>query len=258
VLKLCDFGFAIRCADTRLKERIGTLIYKAPELCSVNARGNGYLGRPVDMWAFGAVMYEMLHNRHAFTGNTKEDIEVRISSPGGFNDLRRSMSPAAKSLVLSMLQQEPKQRLTADEVLAHGWLQRAPIAPSQALPLPSGHGGEDGVAEDEGSAPLTADGDDDEEEADEHDDDEHDDDEGEAEREEEWRSKFKALNLDRETEEKLIARHQAAAHDQSAALVRPTERPAAPPGPAPAAIEGQVDTPLGTGAVVAAGAVEVA
>ena len=32
-IKLCDFGFAVHCGERPLKERVGTLLYKAPELC---------------------------------------------------------------------------------------------------------------------------------------------------------------------------------------------------------------------------------
>ena len=124
-LKICDFGFAIRCGQSKLKDRLGTLIYKAPELCSVNARGNGYLGRPVDMWALGAVAYEMLHNRTAFHGNTEQDIEMRISMSGGYNDLRRSLSAAAKGLLQGLMCQEVAKRMTAADVLAHPWVRAA-------------------------------------------------------------------------------------------------------------------------------------
>ena len=124
-LKICDFGFAIRCGQNKLRDRLGTLIYKAPELCSVNARGSGYLGRPVDMWALGAVAYEMLHNRAAFHGNSEQDIEMRISMSGGYNDLRRSLSAAAKGLIQGLLCQEVAKRMTAAHVLAHPWVLRA-------------------------------------------------------------------------------------------------------------------------------------
>ena len=52
-VKLCDFGFAIRCANKRLKKQVGTPQYVAPELTIPPDAHAGYRGRPVDMWALG-------------------------------------------------------------------------------------------------------------------------------------------------------------------------------------------------------------
>ena len=46
-------------APRKLRVRCGTPIYSAPEL----VKGHEYLGPPVDMWAYGAVVYEMLHGK---------------------------------------------------------------------------------------------------------------------------------------------------------------------------------------------------
>ena len=64
--KLVDFGFAIECGDERQHHKyIGTPAYMAPELIDESL---SYLGPPVDMWALGAVVYELIHGRMAFSG----------------------------------------------------------------------------------------------------------------------------------------------------------------------------------------------
>ena len=145
-LKICDFGFAIRCGDKKMRDRLGTLIYKAPELCKLKGDG-GYLGRPLDMWALGAILYEMLHTRPAFHGNTEQDIEIRICQSGGYNDLRRSLSSAAKSVVQGLLSIDVSTRLTAEEVLGSGWIVRASSRP---LPVPDVTSADAAEAEDDG------------------------------------------------------------------------------------------------------------
>jgi serine/threonine protein kinase len=40
-----------------------TALYVAPELTGTVAPEQGYKGRPVDMWALGCVVYEMLHGK---------------------------------------------------------------------------------------------------------------------------------------------------------------------------------------------------
>ena len=54
-VKICDFGFAKHCADRRLRTVCGSPQYMAPE---VNGR-ESYAGFPVDMWALGALLYEV-------------------------------------------------------------------------------------------------------------------------------------------------------------------------------------------------------
>ena len=123
-LKLCDFGFAIRCADHRLKERIGTLLYQAPELVS---EPPGYYGKPVDMWAFGGVLYEMLHGRPAFHGTTVPQIENRIRACG-HEGVDKSLSAPCKSVISGLLIVSGSKRLRAPEVIGHGWLAASAVA----------------------------------------------------------------------------------------------------------------------------------
>ena len=75
-VKLCDFGFAVRCGERRLRTGCGSAQYMAPELHT--PVGEGYLGMPVDMWALGALLYEMLHGKPAFRGVSMEQLKLRI------------------------------------------------------------------------------------------------------------------------------------------------------------------------------------
>ena len=70
-------------------------------------------------------------------GNTHQDIETRICKADGYQDLRRGLSPAAKSLILGLLTQEPMRRMTSADVLSHGWLLRRSPVP---LPAPTARG----------------------------------------------------------------------------------------------------------------------
>ena len=46
----------------------------APEL----SKSEPYHGQPVDLWALSAVVYEMLHGKAAFRGNSMEQLGIRI------------------------------------------------------------------------------------------------------------------------------------------------------------------------------------
>tara|TARA_B100000900_G_scaffold86880_1_gene70512 strand:- start:1365 stop:2198 length:834 start_codon:yes stop_codon:yes gene_type:complete len=63
-IKICDFGFA-KSAEQPLKTICGTIPYMAPELM---IQSSAYYGMPVDVWALGVIIFELLHNRLPFQG----------------------------------------------------------------------------------------------------------------------------------------------------------------------------------------------
>lgn len=117
----------------RLRTLCGTPAYQAPELRSQSAAG--YEGPPVDMWALGAVLYEMLHGRPAFAGETMEVLQHRISK-ASHAQLAASLSPGPKGLVRSLLQPDPAMRLTAHAVADNSWVgpDRPPGSPPGSPP----------------------------------------------------------------------------------------------------------------------------
>ena len=111
-LKLCDFGFAKRCRGQRLHTICGTPIYMAPELCVESKKG--YVGPPVDMWAFGALVYEMLHNRVAFNGNSEIQLHQRIRS-GKHATFGKGVSKPMRAMIAALLETDSAARLTAED-----------------------------------------------------------------------------------------------------------------------------------------------
>ena len=60
-VKLVDFGLTVKFSATQgLDETCGTLVYQAPEQM---AGGQNY-GKPVDIWAVGFIMYELIAHKH--------------------------------------------------------------------------------------------------------------------------------------------------------------------------------------------------
>ena len=118
-VKLCDFGFALRCGERRLRTVCGSAQYMAPELHT--AVCEGYLGMPVDLWALGALLYEMLHGKPAFRAVSMEQLKLRILRVS-HEPFAAGCSAGARSLVDALLQQNAETRLTARDVLTHAWL----------------------------------------------------------------------------------------------------------------------------------------
>ena len=143
VVKLCDFGFAIRCGDVRLRDRMGTLLYQAPELVS---EPPAYNGKQADMWALGATLFEMLHGKTAFHGTTVPGIEQRIRMAGGHEEIDKSLSAPARAVLVGLLNVIAPKRLRAPELIGHVWLASSAVAQGltdHALCLESGPEPED-------------------------------------------------------------------------------------------------------------------
>ncbi|CAN6191790.1 unnamed protein product [Urochloa humidicola] len=119
-IKLADFGLATYIQPGRsLSGMVGSPFYIAPEVLS-----GGY-NEAADVWSAGVILYILLSGFPPFWGKTKSKIfecirstELRFPS-----DPWDRVSDSAKELVTGMLRRDPRQRLTAKQVLEHSWMQ---------------------------------------------------------------------------------------------------------------------------------------
>ena len=118
-LVILDFGLALlrggerQCAtedDDRLTREgmiVGTPAYMAPE----QVRGD-VLGPAVDVWAAGAILYEMLTGRLPFKGSSGADrmAAVLLQEPLPISELRADLSAGVRSLIATCLSKEAARR----------------------------------------------------------------------------------------------------------------------------------------------------
>ena len=113
-VRIVDFGFATifrpegSSVSRRLKTILGTPVYMAPEL----VRGGSYSGPPVDVWALGCLMYELLHNRIAFRAESIADLNVRIMK-GSISKVSSVLSQKSRKLLAKLLTVDATERITA-------------------------------------------------------------------------------------------------------------------------------------------------
>ncbi|CAN6907921.1 unnamed protein product [Brassica oleracea] len=119
-IKLADFGLATYIKPgEKLNGTVGSPFYIAPEVLS-----GGY-NEAADVWSAGVILYILLSGVPPFWGKTKSKIFDAVRAA----DLRFSAEPwgnitsYAKDLIRGMLCVDPSQRLTADGVLAHTWME---------------------------------------------------------------------------------------------------------------------------------------
>ena len=94
-------------AATQAGILLGTAAYMSPE----QARGKK-VDRRADIWAFGAVLYEMLTGRPAFIGDTISDtLAAVIRGEPDWSALPSNLPPSIHRLVRRCLTKDPNQRL---------------------------------------------------------------------------------------------------------------------------------------------------
>nr|VDC85094.1 unnamed protein product [Brassica rapa] len=129
-LKATDFGLSVfyKPGDV-FKDIVGSAYYIAPEVLKRK------YGPEADIWSIGVMLYILLCGVPPFWAESENGIfnailkgHVDFSS-----DPWPSLSPQAKDLVKKMLNSDPKQRLTAAQVLNHPWIKEDGEAPDVPL-----------------------------------------------------------------------------------------------------------------------------
>ena len=121
LVKILDFGIA-KIADARLTGTgavIGTLAYMSPE----QAAGERVNHR-TDLWALGAVLYEMLAGRPPFGGSPDDSVyhlfySIQLKHPAPLEELRSDVPIGLARIVDRLLEKAPERRfINAASVIA--------------------------------------------------------------------------------------------------------------------------------------------
>ncbi|KAK4478814.1 hypothetical protein RD792_014314 [Penstemon davidsonii] len=108
---------------------VGSPYYVAPEvLCK-------HYGPEADVWSAGVIIYILLCGVPPFWGESEQEIfeEVLHGEIDFTSDPWPMISESAKDLVKKMLLRDPRQRITAHQVLCHPWVQVDGVAPDKPL-----------------------------------------------------------------------------------------------------------------------------
>jgi serine/threonine protein kinase len=143
---VADFGIAraiTAAGGERLTETgiaVGTPAYMSPE----QAMGEKAIDARADIYAFGAVIYEMLTGEPPFTGATVQSILARVMSeePRAIASVRKSVPPHVEAAVFKALAKLPADRWAGANDLAKALLGSVsrPIPQPAARRLPGGAG----------------------------------------------------------------------------------------------------------------------
>ena len=138
-IKVSDFGFATSLegsnSDNKLYEWKGTLRYMAPEIF----KGTGYLGRSVDIFALGVILFSMKTGRPPFMwmaalqdslyfliqSNQFDGYWLKWDAFAKQSDFDISLD--FKNLFIAMVFYYPNSRLSINEIFKNEWM-KGPVA----------------------------------------------------------------------------------------------------------------------------------
>jgi serine/threonine protein kinase len=139
--KITDFGLARRLDDastgpTQTGAILGTPSYLAPEQAEGKTRA---VGPPADVYALGAILYEMLSGRPPFQGESTLDTleQVRAREPIPPSRLRPSVPRDLETICLKCLEKEPGKRYATADELAGDLRRFLAGEPIRARPTPA-------------------------------------------------------------------------------------------------------------------------
>lgn len=123
-VKLTDFGLSkLGLSDHEMMQtRCGTPMYVSPEIL----RGDKYDHR-VDLWSLGVVLYILLHCSYPFMADSLNEIYAKIEEEElefPEDAPRYSLCPEVKDLITSLLQCDPKSRISLEEISTHPWVRK--------------------------------------------------------------------------------------------------------------------------------------
>jgi WD40 repeat protein/tRNA A-37 threonylcarbamoyl transferase component Bud32 len=136
-LKITDFGLAKKLDDTGLTQPgavLGTPSYMAPEQAAGTA---SKIGPSTDVYALGAILYELLTGRPPFTAASVMDILLQVISrdPVAPSQLLPGVPKDLETICLKCLRKEPAARYASAKELATDLRRFLDGAPIRARPV---------------------------------------------------------------------------------------------------------------------------
>ena len=126
---IADFSVSIMMEDPTklLDDTDGTPAFYSPEEC----RGDPYLGKPTDVWAFGMMLYVMVFGKLPYIDDDEVGVYYshffKISSKIISDDFtfpeNIPITDSLRDLFSHVLDKDPTTRYNIDQVVAHHWFE---------------------------------------------------------------------------------------------------------------------------------------
>eukprot|EP01125_Pyxidicula_operculata_P019319 TRINITY_DN699_c0_g1_i1.p1 TRINITY_DN699_c0_g1~~TRINITY_DN699_c0_g1_i1.p1 ORF type:complete len:361 (+),score=55.91 TRINITY_DN699_c0_g1_i1:290-1372(+) len=120
IVKIGDFGWAIHTHSLKAEKIVGTHNHLAPEMLM----SEEYDYR-VDIWAMGILAYVMLTGHYPFNISSSQDCTAdQLLGLITKNEIKypKYLSSDAVSFLKALLQKNPDDRITIDDIFLHPWI----------------------------------------------------------------------------------------------------------------------------------------
>jgi len=116
-LKITDFGFAKTINSECMSQTVcGSPLYMAPEILNYKK----YTDK-ADLWSVGVILYEMLTGKTPYKANNIYDLVRMMKYEEVIIPNYINLSSECKHILFSLLQKDPKKRLTWEKFYHHPW-----------------------------------------------------------------------------------------------------------------------------------------
>lgn len=127
-IKIVDFGLSNTYSEgQKLSTACGSPCYAAPEMIE----GKTYHGSQVDIWSCGVILYAMICGQLPFEDQVTSVLYKKIIK-GDFK-VPSYVSDDAASLLKKILNTNPNDRVTVNEIREHNWFKLVPMQESEKL-----------------------------------------------------------------------------------------------------------------------------
>ncbi|XP_061605560.1 myosin light chain kinase, smooth muscle isoform X3 [Phyllopteryx taeniolatus] len=134
-VKIIDFGLATQLdGKTDLRVMQGTPEFVAPEVINYEP-----VCLAADMWSIGVICYILLSGESPFQGSSDADTLALVTAAQWEFDEEsfEDITDQAKHFISSLLEKDPRRRMSCEEALAHAWMATFHLAgPASAKSLP--------------------------------------------------------------------------------------------------------------------------
>ena len=121
-VKIIDFGFATKLTGPLTFTALGTPTNMDPAILTNIKTGipNSGYNEKADIWSLGTICYEMVVGTRPFQGASMDELFQKVKN--GKYSLPLTLSKEVVDFINKMLQEDPNQRLTANNLLCHEFL----------------------------------------------------------------------------------------------------------------------------------------
>lgn len=132
IVKITDMGLS-KLVDlgTVLKTFCGTPQYIAPEVVTSAGMQDSTYTMKVDCWSMGVILYILLSGTPPFSEDRKCGLNLRTqilqANYQFYPQLFDTISSQAKDLITKLLKASPDERISAEDILKHPWLQDSQV-----------------------------------------------------------------------------------------------------------------------------------